>query len=197
MPFAAANTLAMLCVLATYVAFFLTLVFLRKPAEREVAAPRARDPISFLGIFVQGIAFAIVFFGPVSVRPLSFDTASVAEAAVPALLALGSLALFARAFSALGANWSFVARVREDHGLITSGPFGLVRNPIYLAMLMMLVAADLALGRVERLIVAIPIFYIGTVIRVLREERLLRAQFTGTYEEYAQRVRFRLIPGIW
>ena len=192
------NVVAMVSVLLAYIAFILPFVFRRRPKTPPSPAPAAkRDPVSFIGILFQGVAFAAVFFGAVQIAtPVVIDKSIVVEALPASLLALGSVVLFWASFSALGANWSFVARVRDDHGLITSGPFAWVRNPIYLAMLMMMVAAALALGRAPRLIVAIPIFFIGTVIRVVREERLLRAQFGEAYDAYAAKVS-RLVPGIW
>lgn len=190
------NIVAMACVFLSFAAFALPLVLRRRP-ETSPSSAAKRDRVSFLGILLQGVSFAVVFFGPVRIpTPIAIDTSTVVEALPAALLAFGSVVIFWSAFRALGANWSLVARVRDDHGLITSGPFAWVRNPIYLAMLLMVIAAALALGRAPRLIVVIPIFYIGTVIRVVREERLLRAQFGETYDAYAKKVS-RLIPGIW
>jgi protein-S-isoprenylcysteine O-methyltransferase Ste14 len=192
------NVVAMACVLVAYLLFALPLLFGRRSKTPETPARTAkRDLVSLLGILLQGVGFAFVFFGAVRIQtPIVLDTRTIVEALPVALLAFGSVALFWSAFRALGANWSFVARVLDDHGLITSGPFAWVRNPIYLAMLMMLVAAALALGRAPMLIVSIPLFFIGTVIRVVREERLLRAQFGEAYDTYAARVS-RLLPGIW
>jgi protein-S-isoprenylcysteine O-methyltransferase Ste14 len=192
------NIVAIAGVMLAYIAFALPLVFRRRPKTAQTQSRTAkRDPVSFLGILLQGVAFAIVFFGPVKIQtPIVIDQSTAIDALPAVLLAFSALVLFWSAFRALGANWSFVARVLDDHGLITSGPFALVRNPIYLAMFMMLLAADLALGRELRLLVAIPIFFIGTLIRVVREERLLRAQFGEAYDAYAAKVS-RLIPGIW
>jgi protein-S-isoprenylcysteine O-methyltransferase Ste14 len=188
----------MACVLIAYLLFALPVLFRRGAKTSEVPAPTAkRDLLSLFGILFQGIGFAFVFFGSFRIpMPIALDTPAIVAALPVAALAFGSVLLFWLAFRALGTNWSFVARVLDDHGLITRGPFALVRNPIYLAMLMMLVAAALALGRAPVLIVAIPLFFIGTVIRVLREERLLRAQFGEAYDAYAARVS-RLVPGVW
>jgi protein-S-isoprenylcysteine O-methyltransferase Ste14 len=187
----------MACVLLAYILFALPLLFARPKASQAPERTARRDALSLLGIVLQGTGFAFVFFGSIRVpTPLVVDTPTIVEALPAATLAFASVALFWLAFRALGTNWSFVARVLDNHGLITSGPFAMVRNPIYLAMLMMLVAAALALGRAPMLIVAVPLFFIGTVIRVVREERLLRAQFGPAYDAYAARVS-RLIPGVW
>ena len=75
--------------------------------------------------------------------------------------------------------------MRVDHGLVKSGPFARVRHPIYLAMLLLLAALGLGLGHIAGLLVAIPVFLVGTAIRVHEEERLLRQQFGRAYDDYA------------
>ena len=75
--------------------------------------------------------------------------------------------------------------MRVDHGLVQSGPFARVRHPIYLAMLLLLAALGLGLGHIAGLLVAIPVFLVGTAIRVREEERLLRQQFGRAYDDYA------------
>lgn len=106
-----------------------------------------------------------------------------------------TVGLFVWASRTMGRNWSVVARTRRDHTLVTAGPFAWIRHPIYTAMFLMMIALAIALGHVNRLFIAIPIYALGTVIRVRIEERLLRTAFGPTYREYAQRVK-RFIPGV-
>lgn len=195
MWFTSANSLAMIAVVIAWALFFVPFMLKRRTSDAS-AGPTKRDSISLAGIALQGVAFAFVYMGIITPGPLTFDSAIVEEAVLPAVLAFSGLLLFAWSYLALGSNWSFVARVRSDHGLITGGPFALVRNPIYLAMMLMLIAAALAFGHLQMLLFAVPLFFIGTVIRVLREERLLRAQFGEMYDAYAARTS-RLIPGVW
>lgn len=163
---------------------------------RSATASERRDPWSWVGIVLQGVAIGVAFFGPVRFLPQWFDAYALATAVLPVVLAVSGVLLLDGALRALGQNWSLVARVREDHALITTGPFALVRNPIYLAMLLMTIAAGIALGHIVHLTVAVPLFILATAMRVSREERLLREQFGAAYDEYAQRVS-RLIPGVW
>ena len=88
----------------------------------------------------------------------------------------------------LGRQWALVARVTEGHELITGGPYALVRNPIYLAMLGMLVATGVAISRWEAIVVAVIIFLLGTAIRIRTEEKLLRGAFGETFADYTRRV---------
>jgi protein-S-isoprenylcysteine O-methyltransferase Ste14 len=78
--------------------------------------------------------------------------------------------------------------VIEGHELIGRGPYALVRNPIYLAMLGMLLATGFAFSRWQALAAATVVFLIGTEIRIRSEETLLRATFGTQFEDYARRV---------
>ncbi len=95
----------------------------------------------------------------------------------------------------MGRNWSIVARTRGDHALVTAGPFAWIRHPIYTAMFLMMIALAIGLGHAARLFIAVPLYALGTAIRVRIEERLLRTAFSSAYEEYANRVK-RFIPGV-
>lgn len=117
------------------------------------------------------------------------------EGVLETALALSGTALFYWARATMGRNWSLVARTRSDGELVQSGPFALVRHPIYVAILFMMAATAFATGHTINLIAAIPLYMIGTLMRTTIEERLLRESFAG-YGAYAQRVK-RFIPGVW
>jgi len=94
--------------------------------------------------------------------------------------------------------FSSVARIQSDRGqyVITTGPYAFVRHPGYLAGFAMIIASGLALGSwlsvVVLLIPAVP----GLIVRAVREDRMLQAELPG-YRDYAARVRWRVLPGIW
>ena len=94
----------------------------------------------------------------------------------------------------LGKQWAIAARLVEGHKLITEGPYGWVRNPIYTGML--LLATGLAVSRWIALPAAIALFGMGTVIRVRSEEKLLREAFGEEFEQYTRRVP-AVLPGIY
>ena len=118
-----------------------------------------------------------------------------AECITAAFASLGGIAsawfCFAAA-RALGRQWALVARVIEGHELIGRGPYALVRNPIYLAMLGMLLATGFAFSRWQALAAATVVFLIGTEIRIRSEEMLLRETFGTQFDDYARRV-----PGLF
>lgn len=179
-------------------AFGLLLFGIALAVRRWQRAPEAggrRDAASLAGIAVQGAAFLLAWAGPVAVTldPLS-TTALVQAAATAAVLAV-ALVLFVWATAAMGRNWSLVARTRDDHRLVTTGPFAVVRHPIYTALALVVVAVALALGHVTHLVAALPVYALGTWLRVRAEERLLRAMFGTAYADYAARVK-RFVPGL-
>ena len=66
---------------------------------------------------------------------------------------------------------------------------------ITLPLLITLVAMALAMGHPQRLLIALPVYIVGTLIRVREEERLLRAMFGEAFDAYAARVK-RFVPGL-
>lgn len=113
----------------------------------------------------------------------------LADAVVLAGYLLFFLTLRANSFAAR------VIRVEEGQGIITTGPYALVRHPMYLGISAMLLAAPVALGSWWALIPALTTpFFLAARIR--DEEEVLRAELAG-YGEYVQRTRFRMIPGLW
>lgn len=105
----------------------------------------------------------------------------------PALCVL-SVAMAAWSIWTLGRNWSVAARVAESHELITTGPYRVVRHPIYTAMFGVLIAMGLSLSTPAATLAASAVFVIGTSIRVWFEERLLRGYFGEEFARYRETV---------
>jgi protein-S-isoprenylcysteine O-methyltransferase Ste14 len=154
-----------------------------------------RSGLSRFGILIQMLAFVATGFGSIVATLPPASPRALIEAAAVAALMLASVWLFVAATRAMGANWSVVARMREGHELVTSGVFARLRHPIYAGMAAFLVALALAFGHVGQLLIAAPLFALGTWVRVREEERLLRAEFGAAYDDYAARVK-RFVPGV-
>lgn len=92
---------------------------------------------------------------------------------------------------------SRVVKIDEERGhrVITTGPYALVRHPMYSAVIVLVFAVPLALGSRYGLIPAALTVALLTV-RTWLEDRTLHAELPG-YPEYARKTRYRLIPGIW
>jgi protein-S-isoprenylcysteine O-methyltransferase Ste14 len=85
--------------------------------------------------------------------------------------------------------------VSEQQQVITSGPYRLVRHPMYAGALFMLLVTPVALGSWVALPLAV-LMVVVIAIRLLDEERFLAKNLTG-YTEYCQKVRYHLIPNVW
>jgi len=117
----------------------------------------------------------------------------VVEIAGDVLIALG----FAFVFWVFKVNsfTSGVIEVAPDQRLITSGPYAIVRHPMYLGALVMLLGIPLSLDSFWGLLAII--FMTGIIVlRLLDEERFLAKNLTG-YGAYMEHVHYRLVPFVW
>jgi protein-S-isoprenylcysteine O-methyltransferase Ste14 len=86
-------------------------------------------------------------------------------------------------------------RVEKGQKVISSGPYSVVRHPMYLGGVLFFIATPIALGSYAALplfILTIPIL----VYRTINEEKVLNKELEG-YKEYCKKVKYRLVPGIW
>jgi len=123
---------------------------------------------------------------------------------VPGWLQAAGLAAVAAAYAlyiwAMHENrfFSSVVRIQDDRGqrVISSGPYAVIRHPGYLAGILIVVFSGVALGSW----LAAVILTLGSLpfllYRAVTEDRVLQAELPG-YRDYAGRVRWRLLPGIW
>ena len=92
---------------------------------------------------------------------------------------------------------SRVVKIDEERGhqVITTGPYALVRHPMYSAVIVLVFALPLALGSRFGLIPA-ALMAVLMIVRTVFEDRTLHTELTG-YPEYAKQTPYRLIPGVW
>src|SRR6516162_10174512 len=110
-----------------------------------------------------------------------------------ALIALGFLfTFFVLRENSYGAS---TIQIAEGQTVISTGPYALVRHPMYAAALVMLVGVPLALGSWWGLFVLLVILPV-LIWRLLDEERFLRQKLPG-YAEYQTKVKYRLAPFVW
>ena len=93
--------------------------------------------------------------------------------------------------------FSTVVRVQDDRGqtVATGGPYRLVRHPGYVGAIAFVLGSALMLGSLWATLLGV----VGVLLMVVRtalEDRLLQERLAG-YREYAARVRYRLLPGVW
>lgn len=87
----------------------------------------------------------------------------------------------------LGMNWSRSVTIKQGHELITSGPYAVVRHPIYTGILTGFLGSAMAEGQVRSLIAFLLVSGVLWV-KLRLEERWMREQFGPTYEAYSRRV---------
>ncbi len=179
----------------SFVSFVIALLIARRRTGVADTGQGQRSEKSWGGIAVQTIGIFSVGFGPIIVSLDPLGAPALLQALVVGLLMASEIWLFAASSRAMGSNWAIVASTRSDHELVTGGPFAYIRNPIYVALFLFMIAMAVAYGHYAGLIVGVPLYIVGTVMRVSIEEKLLRKQFGAAYDAYVARVR-RFIPGI-
>lgn len=90
---------------------------------------------------------------------------------------------------------SRVVEVQEGQQVITTGPYALVRHPMYTSIILIMLATPIALGSWWGVLPNIPFIFL-LAARAKNEEELLVNELAG-YREYMQKTRYRLFPGIW
>ena len=110
------------------------------------------------------------------------------------LTALGlGFALWARFY--IGKNWDAMVVLKEDHKLVRTGPYAIVRHPIYSGFMLATLGTAIAHGQVGRLAgVALIVIAWGYKARV--EETFLMQRFGPEYEDYRRHVK-ALVPAVW
>lgn len=168
--------------------FALSLIFFlflfRAVSRRTGEAGATSDRRSRLGILLQSLGIGVAAVGRVKPSLASLSPAGVAGTAAVVLLMGGAILLFASSSSALGRNWSIVARTLSDHELVRSGPYSRVRHPIYLGLLFFMLGLAVAYGHWLQLVIAVPLYLAGTRIRTSIEDSLLERRFGEVFRDY-------------
>ncbi len=92
----------------------------------------------------------------------------------------------------LGRNWSRSVTVKQDHELITSGPYAFVRHPIYTGLLTAFAGSALARGQWGG-VLAVVLVFVGLWQKLTLEEKWMREQFGRVYERYCEQTK-ALVP---
>jgi protein-S-isoprenylcysteine O-methyltransferase Ste14 len=166
------------------------LVFGGRRGRPKRRAPRGgrRAPV------VANIAACALFFPSL----VMFAGGTQAGTALPlalagCLLAIGGVALVLRSRAALGAAWSLVPQADQDTGLVTTGPYRLVRHPIYLGLAMLALGQALAFASWPAVAVVLCGIIPTFAWRARAEEDLLSRTFGDRFAAYRQRTKM-IIP---
>jgi protein-S-isoprenylcysteine O-methyltransferase Ste14 len=176
--------------------FFGYWAFAAVKGERKRAA-RVEVSGSYLvhvALFV--LAFALVLFGPLPFGPLAGrflpDRPEFTWTGMVLLIAGLGFAVWARRH--LGPYWSGHVVIRADHRLIRSGPYAVVRHPIYSGLLLGMLGTAIAVGEWRGLF-AVVLLVAAYLRKIRKEEGWLLQHFGEPYDRYRREVR-AIIPFI-
>lgn len=137
----------------------------------------------------------ILLFLPIPGLNQSFLPAANLWPVAGLIVLAASIALAVWARRHLGGNWSARVELKTDHELIRTGPYRLLRHPIYTAIFGMCIGTAIVSGRVHALVgTAIVVISYRRKIRI--EEGKLRESFGPRYDDY-RRATWGMIPGLF
>jgi protein-S-isoprenylcysteine O-methyltransferase Ste14 len=157
--------------------------FFLAPHSQKRASVTATGPTR-AGLFLECLAIFIAFFcrlpeGP----PPEWWRIAGFVVCVPV-----AIVLMFTSVRHLGRQFRINAGLYEDHQLVTGGPYGIVRHPIYSSLGTMLVSTLFLFTRWQWVVPALALYIAGTEIRVYTEDRLLASRFGERFLEYKRRV---------
>jgi protein-S-isoprenylcysteine O-methyltransferase len=145
-------------------------------------------------IFMFAVAFALLFYPTVRIGPLAWRV--IPPSGIPAVVGLAftiggiAFAIWARFY--LAGNWSAAVAIKRDHALIQTGPYAVIRHPIYAGFLLAMLGTAIELGELGGFF-AIILAFGGWLAKARREECFLLAQFGEVYRHYTRKVKM-LVP---
>ena len=153
------------------------------PAHRGTTAASVVNSRSRWGVLLQFLAFSLLWQGHFWERPLP-----VWRVVISIILFVLAAVLSWTSSRALEGQLRVDAALGADHRLVRSGPYALVRNPIYTSMLLVLCAIAVIIVGWKLFVAALLLFVIGTEIRVRIEERLLASHFGEEFQAYKRNI---------
>jgi protein-S-isoprenylcysteine O-methyltransferase Ste14 len=173
------NALPYIVIAAGWLSWILPFfLFKRNSQQATKIDPRAR-----WGILLVGISYSVLWqthFWERTPAPWQF--------ALAIFLFVCAASLSWTAKRALGKQWRFDAGLNADHELVTSGPYRIVRHPIYTSMLCILLGSGVLITPWWLLLIAVAVFIVGTEIRVHVEDGLLASFFGDRFWDYRRNV---------
>ncbi len=172
--------------------WFISSLFNRSSAARK-------EPLlsRILYLALLGLAIALIAFDPLILGPLlgRLYPEGIAVGLVGLVITLAGLGFAIWARIHLGRYWSARVALSPDHQLIQTGPYHIVRNPIYSGGLLAIIGTAIVIGEVKAFL-AIALALIAFLRKIWVEEKWLRERFGQQYVDYQKKVK-GLIPYIW
>lgn len=163
-----------------------------KPSARRQATASRMLQLSFelAAFYLLLYKVGLPPFLRMRVLPDSVTTHWIAVA-----LAASGAAVAVWARLSLGTNWSAQVTIKQQHELVRTGPYAVVRHPIYSGLLLMVLGTAIEIGQV-RGFVALVLAFTGWFLKSRTEDAFMEQHFGAEYRQYRQQVK-GLIPGIF
>lgn len=191
-----ANKISFAITIIMWIVFAIGFLLLKR---RQKQNEQKKNKLAMIGMMLEGVGFAFVF----TVRREPFTNIFQMNSSIQILLtifsgilAIASVWLGLSAVKTLGKQWNIKAQIIEGHELITTGPYKIVRHPIYSALFGLLIVTGYSMTLLWAFIIAIVFYFIGTIFRTRVEEQLLIQHFGDQYEKYKKKVP-AIIPYIY
>ena len=186
------QSILILCVNAAWIVTGIVWLFGAIRTKRTVRTQTSGSRL--LQLALVSAAFVLLFNYRVPAGPLDrrFVPDSALSDALGLVLTLAGtgFAIWARVF--LGRNWSAIVTIKHDHQMISSGPYALVRHPIYSGFLLGTLGTAIAYGEIRGL-AAVGLAFLAWWMKSRLEEKFMEQRFGAEYSAYKRRVK-ALIP---
>lgn len=145
-------------------------------------------------IKIGSLIFLIIYLIPGFDQRYGWSSVPVAIIIIADIIVFSGYLLFVRVLIE-NSYASRIVEVERQQQVITTGPYRIVRHPMYSAVLLMYSFGPLALGSYCAMIGSVLLILI-LVARIKNEEKVLSRELEG-YQDYLQKTKYRLVPGIW
>jgi protein-S-isoprenylcysteine O-methyltransferase Ste14 len=164
--------------------------------EARNTAPTQKSESLLTGILYRGATIVGIFliFGLLRRKTLPLWPVTVPVLCWALILMISGFAFSIWARRHLGRYWSARVTLKEGHKVIESGPYGLVRHPIYSGLLLSMAATVMTIGTAPS-VCGYFVLVAALVFKLRAEERLLAANLGLAYQDYQKRIK-ALIPGV-
>lgn len=168
----------------------------RAKRVRVVSDKRSRTDAFGLACALFGLAILPGFYVATGIPAAADCPASAWAVVLGAIVFATALWVFRRAHKELGRNWSITLEIRQQHELVSGGPYAFIRHPMYTSFLLMGIGQALLLSNWVVGLAGLIGFAILFFLRVDKEERMMLESFGPQYRTYLERTK-RIIPYLY
>lgn len=168
----------------------------RAKRVRVVSSRRSRSDAIGLASALFGLAIFPAFYVATGIPEAADYPASAWAVAVGVVLFGAALWVFHRSHKELGRNWSITLEIRQQHELVSGGPYAFIRHPMYTSFLLMGLGQAFLLSNWLVGLAGLAGFATLFFLRVDKEERMMEEIFGPQYRAYMERTK-RIIPYLY